>query len=84
MHPGWKSKVQNPLCARSNEAISGEMLTPNRTNEKNEPLFERPPNGTELDNQLLAKRPKNNWLQQSANEGQELEAPNRTRRREPF
>ena len=61
MHSGWKSKPQNSFCVRSNEAMSGNSLSL-LPDQKKEPLFERPPNCTEFNYQLLAKLPKNNWL----------------------
>ena len=58
---GWKSKLQNSFCVRSNEAMSGNSLSL-LPDQKKEPIFERPPNCTEFKYQFLAKLPKNNWL----------------------
>ena len=49
--------MQNSFCVRSNEAMSGNSLSL-LPDQKKEPIFERPPNCTEFNYQLLAKLPK--------------------------
>ena len=56
-HSGWKSKPQNSFCVRSNEAMSRNSLSL-LPDQKKEPLFERPPNCTEFNDQFLVKLPK--------------------------